>query len=240
MTVPTLHNGHSGKLYNMIILSLLLHLAAISIILVSVPSSPRRLTFGPVYSVRLVGSEFHLPNQQSTLLREIEKSSELISPKIHKSQPSIVSPTPTKIEETSKLNVEKAVSALKQKQINEPPAVTNVRQDPAGSSAARAASTSFSSWEKEYSAQTKIRIKKNFNIPQALIPKENIETVIAVKILRDGTLDYAHFEKQSGNRHFDDAALKAIKKSVPFAPFPENIKEKSIDIGIIFRPSQLY
>jgi TonB family protein len=72
-----------------------------------------------------------------------------------------------------------------------------------------------------------------------LAPKENIQAIIAIKILRDGTLDYASFEKHSGNRYFDDAALKAVKKSVPFAPFPEKIRENSIEIGIIFHPSQL-
>lgn len=239
MTFPTFHNRHGGKLSNMIILSFMAHLAVISIVLASVPTSPQRLTFGPVYSVRLVGSDFYSANQQSALLREIEKSGEAVSSTIYKSQASALSSMPTKIEEISRLNVEKAVSALKQKQIDDPPAVANVSPVPAGASAG-GQSRSFSSWEKEYAAQTKIRIKKNFNIPQALLPKENIEAVIAVKIQRDGTLNYTHFEKKSGNRHLDDAALKAIKKSVPFAPFPENIKEKSIDIGIIFRPSQLY
>jgi TonB family protein len=242
MTPRTLNNGKEPGFSNMIFLSLAIHLAVITIVLVSIPTASRRLTFGPVYSVQLVSSEMILAkNPESSLLKEIDKSNEAAGSVVYKKQVTELAPTPVKKEETNRLNVEKAVTAIKQKQINEPvpsATATTPRLNPPGS-AARTSQNEFNSWLKEYSARTKLRITKNFNIPPALAPKENIEAIIAIKILRDGTLDYTGFEKKSGNRYFDDAAVKAIKKSTPFPPFPEGIGEGSIEIGIIFHPSQL-
>ncbi len=241
MTPRTLNSGKEPGFSNMIFLSLVIHLAVITVVLVSIPTTSRRLTFGPVYSVQLVSSEMVLArNSESSLMKEIEKSNEAASSVIYKRQVTGLAPTPVKKEETNRLNIEKAVSAIKQKQVNEPvpSAAAAAKPNPAGS-AVRTPQNEFNSWLKEYSAHTKLRITKNFNIPPALAPKENIETIISIKILRDGTLDYTGFEKKSGNRYFDDAAVKAIKKSTPFPPFPEGIREGSIEIGIIFHPSQL-
>jgi colicin import membrane protein len=241
MTPRTLNSGKEPGFSNMIFLSLIIHLAVITVVFVSIPTTSRRLTFGPVYSVQLVSSEMVLAkNSESSLMKEIEKSNEAAGSVIYKRQVTGLAPTPVKKEETNRLNIEKAVSAIKQKQVNEPvpSATAAAKPNPAGS-AARTPQNEFNSWLKEYSAHTKLRITKNFNIPPALAPKENIEAIIAIKILRDGTLDYTGFEKKSGNRYFDDAAVKAIKKSTPFPPFPEGIREGSIEIGIIFHPSQL-
>jgi TonB family protein len=76
-------------------------------------------------------------------------------------------------------------------------------------------------------------------MPQALMPKENIETIIDVKISRSGTLEYVGFEKRSGNRYFDDSALRAVKKSSPFPPLPYWIMDKNIEIGIRFHSEEL-
>lgn len=241
MTPRTLNSGKEPGFSNMIFLSLVIHLAVITVVFVSIPTTSRRLTFGPVYSVQLVSSEMVLAkNSESSLMKEIEKVSEAAGSVIYKRQVTGLAPTPVKKEETNRLNIEKAVSAIKQKQVNEPvpSATAAAKPNPAGS-AARTPQNEFNSWLKEYSAHTKLRITKNFNIPPALAPKENLEAIIAIKILRDGTLDYTGFEKKSGNRYFDDAAVKAIKKSTPFPPFPEGIREGSIEIGIIFHPSQL-
>ena len=76
-------------------------------------------------------------------------------------------------------------------------------------------------------------------MPQALMPKENIETIIDVKISRSGALENMGFEKRSGNRYFDDSALRAVKKSSPFPPLPYWIMDKSIEIGIRFHSEEL-
>jgi TonB family protein len=71
------------------------------------------------------------------------------------------------------------------------------------------------------------------------LPEKDIITIIYVKISRSGALERADFEKRSGNRYFDDSALRAVKKSNPFPPLPYWITDKSIEIGIRFHSAEL-
>ena len=52
-------------------------------------------------------------------------------------------------------------------------------------------------------------------------------------------LEYIGFEKRSGNSYFDESALRAVKKSVPFPPLTGWVTSRSIEIGIRFHSSEL-
>ena len=238
MTPRTFNNGYrgnNGNFHNMIFLSLTIHLIVITLILISIPTTSRHLTFGTAYSVQLVGSEVILPAHDSSGLKDILQSNEAINPIIIKRKITGIAFTPVKKQEINKLNIEKAVSAIRQNQ-----------QDKPKISAAVSAVSPTKMSESEVNAQTKeyigvvwSRVKNNWTMPQALLPKENIETIIDVKISRSGALEHMGFEKRSGNSYFDDSALRAVKKSSPFPPLPYWIMDKSIEIGIRFHSSEL-
>jgi TonB family protein len=238
MTPRTLNNGYrgnNGNFHNMIFLSLAIHLVVITIILISIPTTSRHLTFGTAYTVQLVGSEIIMPAHDSFGLKDILQTNEAPSSIIIQRKITSIAPIPVKNQEMKKLNIEKAVNAIRQNQRDK-------QKTTAVASAARPAKIS----ESEVNAQTKeyvgvvwSRVKKNWTMPQALMPKENIETIIDVKISRSGTLEYMGFEKRSGNRYFDDSALRAVKKSSPFPPLPYWIIDKSIEIGIRFHSAEL-
>jgi len=238
MTSRTFNNGYRGtnsKFHNMIFLSLAIHLIILTIILVSIPTTSRHLTFGPAYSVQLVGSEVILPNNNSSLLKDILKTNEATTPIIIKRKITSNVFTPAKNQEMNKLNIEKAVNAIRQTQ-----------RDKSKNTAVASAASQTKISESEVNAQTKeyigvvwSRVKKNWTMSQALMPKENIETIIDVKILRSGALENMDFEKRSGNRYFDDSAFRAVKKSSPFPPLPYWIMDKSIEIGIRFHSEEL-
>jgi TonB family protein len=63
-----------------------------------------------------------------------------------------------------------------------------------------------------------------------------LETIITVKIGRDGKVQKLCYEKRSGNALYDDMAWRAIYKAEPFPPFPSEIKEDTVEIGIRFMP----
>jgi len=87
MTPLMFHNDYrdiKGKFHKMIFISLTAHIIVITVIFVSVPTTSRHLTFGPAYSVQLVGSEVILPNNNSSLLKDILKTNEAASPIIIK------------------------------------------------------------------------------------------------------------------------------------------------------------
>jgi colicin import membrane protein len=61
--------------------------------------------------------------------------------------------------------------------------------------------------------------------------KKDIEAIIAVKILRDGTALVQKIEKSSGNALFDKSAIRALAKASPLSPPPYEM-----EIGVRFYP----
>ena len=236
MTPRTLSNGYrgnNGNFHNMIFLSLAIHLIVVTIILVSIPNASRHLTFGTAYSVQLVGSEVVLPAHDSSGLKDLMRTNEAPSSIIIKKKISSIASIPSRTQETNKLNIEKAISAIRQNQQDKPKSTT------ASSDRANISDAEVNTQTNEYIDFVWSRIKKNWSMPQSLLPEKNITTIIEVRIARSGTLEYAGFEKRSGNRYFDDSALRAVKKSSPFPPLPYWIKDKSIEIGIRFHSAEL-
>jgi TonB family protein len=241
MTPRMLNSGNHGNnsFSTMIFVSLLVHFIVITVVFVSLPSSTRHLTFGPIYSVQLVGPDVILSgNRQSSLMHDIISSNEAASSVILKSGITSKTATPVIKDESNKLNVEKAVSALKQQEKAAPTSAPGIRTP--ATSAPAAARTSPSDANKlmgEYSNAVWTRIKRFWGMP--ILPKENIETIVDIKIARDGSIAQVNFEKRSGNVLFDDAALRAVMKAAPFPPLPAAIAENSIEFGIRFHPSEL-
>lgn len=61
--------------------------------------------------------------------------------------------------------------------------------------------------------------------------KKDIEAIISVKILRDGTAIVQKVEKSSGNALFDRSAIRALAKASPLPPPPQEM-----EIGVRFYP----
>jgi colicin import membrane protein len=61
--------------------------------------------------------------------------------------------------------------------------------------------------------------------------KKDIEAIISVKILRDGTAIVQRVEKSSGNALFDRSAIRALAKASPLPPPPQEM-----EIGVRFYP----
>jgi TonB family protein len=238
MTPRTFNNdyrGNNGNFHNMIFLSLTIHLIVITLIFISIPTTSRHLTFGTAYSVQLVGSEVILPAHDSSGLKDILQSNEARNPIIIKRKITSIAYAPVKNQETNKFNIEKAVSAIRQNQQDKP----KISAAASAASPAKMSESAVNAQTKEYIGVVWSRVKNNWTMPQALLPKENIETIIDVKISRSGALEHMGFEKRSGNRYFDDSALRAVKKSSPFPPLPYWIMDKNIEIGIRFHSSEL-
>jgi colicin import membrane protein len=238
MTPRMRSNGYRsdiGNFRNMIFLSVIIHLIIITAILITVPTASRHLTFGTAYSVALVGSEAVLPANDSSGLKDMLRPNEATQSIIIKRKITSIYSTPAKNQETRKLNIEKAVSAIRKKELApaKAPESSSAATRPAISDAEISAQTN------EYIGVVWSRIKQSWTMPQALMPEKNITTIIAVKISRSGALEYADFEKRSGNRYFDESALRAVKKSNPFPPLPHWVMEKNIEIGIRFNSAEL-
>jgi outer membrane biosynthesis protein TonB len=63
------------------------------------------------------------------------------------------------------------------------------------------------------------------------IGEKSLEAIVAVRIMRDGTIEMQAIEKKSGNRLFDRCVLEAISLASPVSPPPYEM-----EIGIRFYP----
>jgi TonB family protein len=244
MTPQTFNNGsrgENGNIFKMIILSLIIHVFVISTVIIAVPTTSRHLTFGQAYSVQLVGPEVMLPAKDTSALNDILQSSKATNSIIVKREVSGLSSTPVKKEEASKLTIEKALSALRQKESSTPQVAPAAKPSAAASTPVRGnvPGGQTSSRLNEYYGFIQSRVKGNWILPQTLRPKDNVLTIIEVKILSNGAVERLNFEKRSGNRYVDDSAMKAVQKSIPFPPFPEGMMDNYIEIGIRFPSSEL-
>ena len=81
------------------------------------------------------------------------------------------------------------------------------------------------------------RIKEEWILPGSLLEEsEDWETVIVIKVRRDGGILESWYEKKSGSSMYDESAMRAIKKSNPLPPFPQELDEDSLEIGVRFHP----
>jgi len=81
------------------------------------------------------------------------------------------------------------------------------------------------------------RIKEEWILPGSLLEEsEDQETVIVIKVRRDGGILESWYEKKSGSSMYDESAMRAIKKSNPLPPFPQELDEDSLEIGVRFHP----
>jgi len=82
------------------------------------------------------------------------------------------------------------------------------------------------------------RIRSVWVLPvEALGGKKDLETIIAIRIAKDGQIEDMQFEKKSGNPYLDESALRAIKKANPLPPLPPGMEEDKFDVGVRFKPT---
>ncbi len=233
-------NDGGLRLRGMLVISVLLHTLMLSILL-AMPMIPSpKLTFGPTYSVQLVSSPdvFRPDRSAASLAREIGGVARE-KPVLLKNR--MESPPPIKTIEIRKERteeVEKAIEKLRKKVAasSTAPAPADKPQTqrdvPASAAAARQGDVDVKM--QAYYAALWARIKGQWALPKGILPGDNLEAVLHARILGNGTLKEAEFEKRSGNRFFDESALKAIRKAAPFPPLPEWVREGSIEVGIRF------
>jgi TonB family protein len=177
-----------------------------------------------------VGSTDLGPANDASGLKDILQQNEAAHSIILKSKITSIYSTPVKNQETHKLNIEKAVSAIRKKDLNQSKA-TGVSSASGRSAISNA---EINAQTNEYLGVVESRIKGHWMNPQALMPEKNISSIIDIRIARSGALEYTKFEKRSGNRYFDDSALRAVKKSSPFPPLPYWVMDNSIELGVRF------
>jgi len=88
-----------------------------------------------------------------------------------------------------------------------------------------------------YQLQVEEWIKDNWAYPVALADPtsgKNLESVVLVKVQKNGRISKSTFKKRSGSIIFDQSVLKAIERSDPLPPFPNGYRKTSEEFEIRF------
>lgn len=232
---------------NMIVLSFLLHALILSIIFFS-PSLPSpRWTFGPSYTVDLVSFPASSVKISSSGVSAADSRKAI---GLHRDNHSTI----LKKETARSLHTPVQKTEVHRKTISGDAgsAIEGIRKKVAsvsGSASPSAGSvphSGTSQGDSEMNMKMKVyysvvwsMIKEKWALPKGILPDDNLEAIVGTKILRNGSVSTLNFEKRSGNRYFDESAIKAIKKAEPFPPLPEWLDRRYIELGIRFHSSEL-
>jgi len=236
-----------GRLNGMILISLLFHGVVLSLLFFT-PSFPSpKLTFGPVYTVSLVNFSGNVLEQKSGTAAAKELLGASRSETVLKKRPEPEPVIPIRSLESRRKQDQTLEKAMEEIRKRASATATTPKPTEPISREAKAAPASqpppgnaeMDAKMRAYYAMIWSRIKGRWALPQGILPGEVLETVIHVTILRSGAVTGMNFEKRSENRYFDESALKAIRKAIPFPPLPAWISEGSLDVGIRFHSSEL-
>jgi TonB family protein len=240
-TLPLKQTGYVS-LNSSLVFSVLLHLAALALLLfASLSSSPSpQWTLNPVYSVQLVNSpDFSGKTKNpSDFAKEISEPAPNNRPVVMKKEMEDVSSRvaiKNKLQKQQDMHLERVLDkirrrvALKGGQASASKAPNSSNQPTRSEVNARM---------NEYYAMVWMRIKERWALPQSMPSNKNLEAIINVRIMRNGEIAELRYEKSSGSKYFDDSALRAIRKANPLPPLPAWIPDKSIEVGIVFHGSE--
>jgi colicin import membrane protein len=91
-----------------------------------------------------------------------------------------------------------------------------------------------------YQAEIKYQIQKNWAFSQQLAgDNTQLETVLVIKVSRDGEIEDIWFDKKSGNAYLDESAHRAVVKSNPLPKLPNDYMRPDYTIGLRFGPKGL-
>jgi len=215
----SMENNDPPRMAIMVVWSFILHLLVIAGGGVWKIAPSPRLTFGPVYEVKLVDRIPSSPMDYGGTSEGLWQPSR--STVLGVKREALNFPVQRLERETTKNEgVKKALEQIKQRATTTPlPAPSGGTEEGAINSYLRLI------WE---------RIKGGWTLPPGVFPSENWQALVHLRILKNGKLTEVKLAESSGNTYFDRSVLRAIQKADPLPPFPAGIHEDSIEVGIRF------
>lgn len=92
---------------------------------------------------------------------------------------------------------------------------------------------------KLYFVAVQQQIQSHWILPELQDWKQDLKAVVVVYVRRDGIVTKHFFEQKSDNLFFNQFVEKTLNESLPLPPFPRDLKEDNLEIGLVFHPSGL-
>lgn len=228
--------GNTQTLYIFTILSFLAHLLFFSFAFFVFLKKSDHLMLPSSYVVNLVGSESSiLPNlSREETNPKADKSGKILPSKEKAVTDKTVKERLLKTQGDEQLITERIAAIKAKKRIEEIAGLRNIVSLGAGDTAKKERAKG-SIGEKgipsanDYYSKIISEIRQHWVFPD--MGSKDIETIIVIRILKDGSIQIKGIEKSSGNSIFDRSALRAISKASPLTPPPYEM-----EIGVRFYP----
>lgn len=218
------------------IMSFALHLTAFLIIFLVIKQS-NRITIPSPYIVNLVSPDIWASKDTEKNIMDIPEASEEPAPVVSEKKIKKITGESKKRAEDQETIEEKIAVIAAKKRVEKIVKLRSVIS-------LKASDTKAKSHTKTISAHTGKGEDSFFDAYYAKITKEiwqqwiwtdtgqkDLEAIISVKILKDGTTLVKKMEKSSGNLLFDKSAMRAITRANPLPPPPYEM-----EIGVRFYP----
>jgi colicin import membrane protein len=83
------------------------------------------------------------------------------------------------------------------------------------------------------------KIKNSWGLPGIASFKKDLETIVTIRIRKDGRIVDINIEKRSGNRIYDESILRVLRSVDPLPPIPTTLNMETMEIGFRFLPGDL-
>ena len=230
----------------MLILSVCIH-ATVFILLTALPWFSRRKIHVPLYPVTLITQAAPRPKATQPKVTVAKKPTRKPPEKVKEKPVSVKKPKPKKkvtpkkkpakediiSEKKVRQKIESRIERLREKlEAEKKPEVT----EEVAQVAPKPSRAVIDMRLRVYYNSIWQRIKEEWILPESLLEEVRTVPVIVIKVQRDGTILESWFEEKSGSSIYDEYAMRAIKKANPLPPFPPDLEEEVLEIGIRFHP----
>ncbi len=93
---------------------------------------------------------------------------------------------------------------------------------------------------REYLARLTQHIQSYWSLPNLPTWDENLRAIIVITVTRDGTVQGSTFEEQAENTYFNQLVRKTIEDAQPMPSFPPALRQNEMEIGLRFRPGEVF
>ncbi len=94
--------------------------------------------------------------------------------------------------------------------------------------------------KKRYIADVYQQIQLYWVLPDLQNWDDSLKSVYVIKVRFDGIVSKSYFEKKSENIYFNQFVAKAVRDASPLPPFPKEIDETFIELGLRFTPGGIF
>lgn len=148
-----------------------------------------------------------------------------------------------KAEEKAHVAVQDALAQLRASIHTSQPRVSasSSRQSsaPSTSTAGHGRSAVMDETLKRYYLDVSRQIHQFWILPELQEWPSTLTAIYVVHVRRDGIVKKNYMEKKSDDLYFNQFVEKTIQQALPLPPFPDELNETELEIGLVFHPSGL-